>query len=61
MKISEVKSIIETMECLGFKDAELVIDDSRDGNSSFPKATVKPIRITDQREETIFLAVSYSL
>ena len=48
MKISELKLIIDTMEKLGYPEAEIIIDDSRDGKDSHYSATAEPKIIKGQ-------------
>ena len=59
MKIAELKVIIETMEDLGHTDVNLVLDDSRDGQDSYPKAKAYVVKTDDQCEPCVMLAFGY--
>lgn len=62
MKVSELKGICETMIGMGHGDDELVLDQSRDGTKSYPKAKARPVLVasaTQHTEAVYALAVSY--
>ena len=59
MRISELKSMIKVAEDLGYGDAEIMIDQSRDGKEYFSKARAKFKRSSAQLDGAI-LVVSHA-
>ena len=59
MQIAELKTIIATLEGLGLTEVKLVLDDSRDGEESYPDARAYVVKKGDQRESTVMLAFGY--
>jgi hypothetical protein len=58
MKTKELKILIEAAESLGHDDIDIMIDQSRDGQTSYVKATARLERTGDQRDEVVVLVVS---
>ncbi len=57
MKASELKILIEAAEQLGHTDIQVVIDDSRDGNTSYTNATAELVQTGTQHEPVVLLAI----
>jgi hypothetical protein len=59
MKISELKILIDAAESLGHSDARLVLNDSRDGNESYPAAKATLKKCGTQQDPDVMLVISY--
>ena len=59
MKISELKRMIETAEQLDVRDVDLVINDSRDGETHFAVAEAKFVKAGSIQDPSFVLAVTY--
>ena len=57
MKTSELKILIEAAEQLGHTDIQVVIDDSRDGNTSYTNATAELVQTGTQQDPVVLLAI----
>ena len=59
MNIKELKVLVDTAIDLGHSDAKLVLNDSRDGNESYPIAIAKLKKCGTQDDPSVMLVVSY--
>lgn len=59
MKISELKILIDAAESLGHGDAKMVLNDSRDGNESYPTAKATLKKCGTQQDPDVMLVISY--
>jgi hypothetical protein len=59
MNIKELKVLVDTAINLGYSDAQLVLNDSRDGNESYPIAIAELKKGGTQHDPSVMLVVSY--
>jgi hypothetical protein len=62
VNVKELKVLIDVLVKLGHGDSQLVIDDSRDGNASYPLAEAVVVRSSGGvggREDNVMLTVRY--
>ncbi len=59
MNIKELKVLVDTAINLGHSDAQLVLNDSRDGNESYPIARAELKKGGMQHDPSVMLVVSY--
>jgi hypothetical protein len=59
MNTKELKVILETAEQLGYRDIPIVINDSRDGQDSYPLAKASLKKNTSQHDPGAMLVISY--
>ena len=59
MNISDLKILVDAAESLGHGDARLVINDSRDGNESYPAAKATLKKCGTQQDPSVMLVIGY--
>lgn len=59
MNIKELKVLVDIAIDLGYSDAKLTINDSRDGNESYPIAKAKLKKCGTQYDPSVMVVVSY--
>ena len=59
MNIKELKVLVDTAIDLGYADGKIVLNDSRDGNESYPEANAKLKKCGGQHDPSVMLIVSY--
>ena len=59
MNIKELKVLVDTAIDLGYSEGQLVINDSRDGNKSYPIAKAKLEKCGIQQDPSVMLVISY--
>ena len=59
MNIKELKVLIDVAIDLGHSEAKLVINDSRDGNRSYPEAKAKLEKCGTQHDPSVMLIINY--
>ena len=60
MTINELSEKIDTAKQLGFGDSIVCVDDSRDGDKSYPFAKCEFVNSGDQREPQTLMVFSHA-